>query len=367
MAYLKHCEVETRVDHLTVDIQEVCKSYSTIKYWAYIYHDKDDTENHVHIYLNFGKSGVNTSEVAKWFNLPEQQVQKIKGRRTDILKYLIHANDSARHKHQYNPSEVIANFDFSNELALSDIIGNFKDYSYAQMLAYVNTLLPDERKSVFQKLEILWKCHCKWSTLQTDRKIDVIFITGKAGTGKTYYAKKLCDGLGYDYCISSSKNDLMQDYLGQKALILDDLRYTNIDFTDLLKVLDNNTSSSYNSRYSNKVFNGKLIIITSSVPLSYWYPVYRISKDESLIQLYRRIGSYVEVNKEKIVVYNNISDEGRPIGKSQEYVNELSSLVNNKEENSFNVFDAFDKVATLTKINSLSSQLVLVDEEGLPF
>ena len=77
--------------------------------------------------------------------------------------------------------------------------------------------------------------------------------------------------------------------MGQKAIILDDLRDSSFEFEDLLKILDNNTSSSVRSRFANKVFNGEIIIITSSVPLNYWYKDLQFNRTETLDQLYRRI------------------------------------------------------------------------------
>ena len=91
---------------------------------------------------------------------------------------------------------------------------------------------------------------------------------GEKGTGKTTYAKRMLDKLGYDYCVSSSSNDPFQDYLGQDAIIMDDLRDDVFGFADILKILDNHTSSSYRSRFSNKVFNGKMIVITTVIPLN---------------------------------------------------------------------------------------------------
>lgn len=51
---LRHCEIVQDVDKIKVDIQATCMKYRTIKQWAYIIHDKDDTRPHFHIYLNFG-------------------------------------------------------------------------------------------------------------------------------------------------------------------------------------------------------------------------------------------------------------------------------------------------------------------------
>ncbi len=324
---LKQYEIVQNSDLLTVDIQEVCMSYKTIKEWAYIEHNKDDTRPHYHIYLNFGNSGVCHEEVAKWFNVPSNFVNKIKGRKTDMLLYLTHGNESQKHKYQYDPSEVVSNFSFETEIEKSKIIGNFKEYSFAQMLQYVDTLPIADKTKAYNQLEKLWRLECAMLTFNPDRNIEVIFISGKSGTGKTYYAKKLLESLNYDYCISSSSNDPYQDYMGQRAIILDDLRDTAFEeLSDLLKILDNNTSSSVRSRFSNKVFNGKMIIVTSSVPLCYWYSKYRNNSIDTLDQLYRRFNAYVEVKDKEILVYNGVGKDGKPAGEPKRYYNEVYDL-----------------------------------------
>jgi hypothetical protein len=171
---------------------------------------------------------------------------------------------------------------------------------------------------------------CQLLTLNSDRQLQVIFVTGKGGTGKTYYAKKILDDNNFDYCVSSSSNDPFQDYMGQRAIILDDLRDKSFEFEDLLKVLDNDTASSVKSRFTNKVFNGDIIIITSSVPLVYWYKhgSTRVDFDE-LTQLYRRIGSYVVVTDDDITVYDGVDEVGKPKGLGVIYKN---NLIKNKSE-----------------------------------
>lgn len=352
---LRHMEIVQDADKLKVDIQQTCMQYKTIKQWAYILHDKDDTRPHYHIYLNFHPSSANTADVAKWFQLSytdekgvehsgEQFIEKVKGRKTDVLLYLTHGNDSQKYKHQYSPSEVVCNFDFESEIATAKIVGDFENYSYAQQLKYVNSLPVSEKAKAYTLLRKLWDLHCQCLSLQTDRKIDVVFITGKGGTGKTFYAKKMLNNLGYDYCVSSSSNDPFQDYAGQMAIILDDLRDTAFeDLEDLLKILDNNTQSSVRSRFNNKVFNGKMIVITSSVPLCYWYPRYQYTRD-SLEQLYRRIGSYIEVTTETVTVYSEgCLKNGKPKGNGRVYRNEVQDFVGKKDKG-FDVTAVFDSM-----------------------
>ncbi len=107
-------EIVTDVDKLNVDLQETFMKYKTIKQWAYIIHDKDDTRPHYHIYLNFGKSSCDTKLVAEWFKIDENFINKVKGRKTDMLQYLTHSNDSQQNKHQYSIDEVVSNFDFAS-------------------------------------------------------------------------------------------------------------------------------------------------------------------------------------------------------------------------------------------------------------
>ena len=339
----KHCEVVTNVSHLKVDIQAVIRSKKSIKQWAYILHDKDDTEPHYHIYLNFGKTSVEFSDVATWFGLDEQFVNKVEGRKVDMLMYLTQANPGQEHKFQYSPKDVIANFDFESEIAVSKILGNFEQFSYAQQLEYVNSLSVNEKTKAHTQLDKLWKLHCQCLVLKPDRQIEVMFIHGKGGTGKTYYAKKLLEKLGYDYCVSSSSNDPFQDYMGQQAIILDDLRDKAFEFEDLLKLLDNDTASSVRSRFSNKVFNGKIIVITSTVPLAYWYREYQYNMSDTLQQLYRRITSYVVVEEFYVNVYDDLDTRGRPKGNPRVFKNEIPVLKRQKPKKT-NFADVFGEM-----------------------
>ncbi len=356
---LRHLEIVQYKEYLKVDIQQTCKKYATIKQWAYILHDKDDTAPHYHIYLNFGKSSVDTKLVAKWFELGykdektgeehdgTQFIEKVKGRKTDVLSYLTHSNESQKNKHQYSTSEVIANFDFVAEVESAKIIGDFKNHTYAQMLQYIDTLAVTEKPKALNQLKKLWELHCLTASLEKDRNINVMFVTGKGGTGKTYYAKKFLESFNYDYSISSSSNDPLQDYLGQKGLLLDDLRDETFKFEDLLKLIDNDTQSSISSRFHNKVFVGDMIVITSSVPIRFWYKELRTSSLDSLNQLYRRINCYVEVlENEVIVYYDGLDEKGQPKGLGQVFKNEVAEL-KTKKPKKFDFKTAFEKICSV--------------------
>ena len=134
--------------------------------------------------------------------------------------------------------------------------------------------------------------------------MEVIYCYGEPGTGKTVYAKEYCKSLGYDFFISGSSNDPFDGYLGEEAIILDDLRGSCFAFADLLKILDNNTRSQVKSRYYNKVVTCKLIVITSSMNITKLYSMFNdeVNK-EPLEQLKRRCKTVLQFDADNIQLY----------------------------------------------------------------
>ena len=97
-------------------------------------------------------------------------------------------------------------------------------------------------------------------------------------------------------------------------------------FSNFIKMLDNNTDSKVQSRYYNKSLTEcKLIIITSSVPINFWYMKLKSQNSvDSLVQLYRRINTYIEITHEVIKIFDDGLDEnGHPKGKAEIVVNDL--------------------------------------------
>lgn len=317
------CEVVSDTSHLTEDTIKSVLSRACIDKWCYILHDKDTKEDgtfknpHFHVYMHFDDS-IKLSSVARWFGLGESFVSKILGRRFEnALLYAIH--DSQPQKYQYSPESVKASFDYVAELdkmrtvasaasgwktlaekIASGEIRRFNITSYVDVETYVKH--KDKINAAFEYRE-------KSLLVNSERKMDVVYICGSSGSGKTTYAKYIAKEKGLSVCVSSGSNDPLQDYAGQDCLILDDFRSGIFPLSDVLKILDNNTSSSVRSRYHNKFLECSLLIITTTQEIDDFYRCFADQK-EDFFQFKRRCKTLVRVDKKCVTVYCFNPDTG---------------------------------------------------------
>lgn len=295
------------------DLKDMLDSFSFIKQYAYNLHNKEGKE---HYHIMFQCFDALTSErVAKEFNVSENAVEKPKSKKKthkfdDMLLYLIHRNSPE--KYQYDASCVVANFDYmaflqkkENESSVSarkseiiDLIqsGVIKEYNLSQYVtSYEFVKFERVIRSAFAYREKMLK--------NSSRDMRVIYICGTAGSGKTTYAKKIAADKNMDYFISSSSNDIFYGYGGQPCVILDDLRGFSFDFSDLLKLLDNNTNTTVKSRYNNKnLCDVKLLILTTSLELPDFVKSVMGCDGEDIKQIKRRIGTYIRMTKDYFYV-----------------------------------------------------------------
>lgn len=274
-----------------------------------ICHDDEDNV-HYHIVIRFHKNPVPFANIKSKF--PYGMIQGTRNLKNSI-QYLIHKNDKT--KKQYKESDVI-----SNDENISKWFVNTQQQDREEISEYIKMIDRGEIRE-YNQYEIIpidiWSrnkniinnafTHYREKIfMDNNRNIRVVIFTGDTGTGKTTFAKKYCEANNKSYCISSSSNDFMQDYKGQDVMIFDDIRDTDLKFTDMLKVLDNHTRSTVVSRYYNKGFIGDTIILTSYKPLLEWY--HNIDK-ESRLQLYRRITEQYQFREDGIIDIFIFSEE----------------------------------------------------------
>ncbi len=334
----RSCEIVTNIDNLPASdgvsglnlfLNRLNGRPAMIKHYAMIVHDKDkdDAGNskapHIHAILEL-TSGYRFTNIASYFEIPVQQIEVIHAKRpygkkkaTDIglaLSYLTHRN--APDKYQYPDEAVIASegWNWKLERAKSEaritkgelgvILDAINDGTIAlhNLSDYVDIHTYVQNK---KEIDAAFRYKAIKDGTVHDRSIEVIFIHGSSGTGKTTIAKLFCEKQGLDYCVTGSDNDPFQDYSGQHALILDDLRPESFAPNDLLKILDNNTGSLVKRRYHNITLDVRVIIITSTTDIDNYFDQYYT---EDIIQLRRRCKTKIEISPETVTIYEYQSD-----------------------------------------------------------
>ena len=362
------------IDDIKHMVAGICDRYTNTKY-AYITHDKDQSPDgpapvHYHILLKFANP-VPFKYIKEAF--PYGNIEPARSTNA-CVQYLIHKNNPE--KAQYDKMLIYTNYDpdafaklFTNdnklqkvneadELArvLEDIEARrCRRYNYFD---YVDLSLWSKHKS--QLINALEYAETK-ASCNPDRDLDVWFFTGNSGDGKTTlakaYAKQLCNDYGFNgVAVSSSSNDPFNHYGGQDVIILDDLRDNAFTFQDLIKILDNHTVSSVRSRFNNKIFTGKLIIITSWQDLDKWYQ--GISENKK--QLYRRITKYFKVTTTDVTEYDIVPEGNNSYRK--EFISQSMNMLLYK----FNkISKEYSKKYDMTKLQRFEAQRNYLAEQGI--
>lgn len=383
---MRNCEIVQQIKYLPggsdkwkETLEEKLNSNKRIVHWCYIVHDKDTDENgnpkepHIHLLLVLDDS-YESSTIGGYVGVEKNFVQKIKqkqfaGRRmkSDIggaISYLTHRN--APDKHQYDDSEVVAQpgYDWQAIRAKSEAL-QAENKSYRNVLEKIEqgeirhyNLMDNVSMAMYMahKLDFERAFEYREAKLKSNpnRKIDVIYISGDPGAGKTTLAKQLCEKRGLSYCLSGSTRDPVQDYDGQDALILDDLRSEAFPLSDLLKLLDNNSNSSVSARYHDRWLEVKLIIVTTVLPIQRFHELY-CNPSEPVEQLMRRCTTAIDLSISEMCVcsYEPKKREYRLIGKGrnpilpqyrQDVQDKKSRLVNLCNELGVSYIEDYDSV-----------------------
>ena len=304
------------------------EKFDIIKEYCYIIHDQDIYEEdgnghqkgdlkpaHIHLLLKFEKNQPQRIKyIAKWFDIKENFVSRIKCTWKSACLYQIHYNN--KEKHQYEMTDVKANFNYESYIKESrqkdakkqkqieiDIFierilsGDIREYN--KTLEIPHKLLVDYQR----KFDSAFKVRSEYlQATQKDRQTECIYISGYSGTGKTTLAKQIADSKNLAYFVSSGSNDIMDGYGQEPCLIIDDIRPSCLGLSDLLKMLDPHVASSVKSRYKNKYLNAELVILTTVLDINTFYNNVFAEHDEPITQLKRRCSTYIRMDKESIYI-----------------------------------------------------------------
>ena len=320
-------------------IKPILDEWTCVSKYAFILQDRckredgTDKEPHIHCMIAF-KSPVPTTAILNKFNSKTfdkydnnhttpvvdddntpciwvGQLEKIKSWDSAIA-YLTHENRTD--KTRYSRDEIVANYDFNADIEKA--LNPIKD----ERLNAIITAINDEKMRRYNYMDFVTaQEYVKYKrqiedafAYVNDRNISkgmvknmrVMYLYGDSGTGKTTYARHFCEDHNLSYYVSSGSNDIVDGYGGQDVLIVDELRPSTMGLSDLLKLLDNNTTSTVKSRYYNKcIAYCKFIIITSVLDIdSFFRNVFKEEK-EPIVQLKRRCETLMKFTHEKIYIY----------------------------------------------------------------
>lgn len=271
---------------------DICNNYDSIKKCSIFFHDKEEKKPHYHLYIHLGTSR-DIDYICKIFSIEKNYIENVKGRWSDCMLYGFHYN--ATDKYIYDNSCVVYEknncaFEIANKCYnKTDIKEKITSYANGEINynSLKSLLSTEDFLKNFSLIENAKKLN-KENSININRNIKVYTISGESGSGKTTLAKYLAESKGLSVYISSSGANFLDDYNGEDVLIIDDFRGSYMDFSDFLKLLDNNTASFIRARYHNIMPFFKYIIITSINAPTQYYSSYFLN-GEPIKQLIRRI------------------------------------------------------------------------------
>lgn len=299
--------------------------------YAIVLHDKDKNSDgtlvapHIHAMLCF-KNARSIANIAKLIGDKPQYIEKWSNDANNGFAYLCHRTSSAAAKYQYEPSSIIANFDYSAliEEIEKKIAAKNKRVRIEILLdaLYEGEITRDELERAIhgsqygkyapqieriyaKRLRILAEEWRKKATAE-QKTVRMIWIYGNAGVGKSSLAKEYARKTGEPYFVSGSSRDIFQRYEGQHTIILDELRPGVLPYHDFLRLTDpygieNEVMAP--ARYADKAIACDLFIITTPYdPRSFYhaeFPAESVSVDK-FAQLQRRITLVIHMTDDNI-------------------------------------------------------------------
>lgn len=309
-----------------------------LKRWAYVLHDSDETINeegetskraahwHICIWVN---SATTHSAVAKWFDIPENFVEHEKTSWEAMVTYLTHELEPEKHRYDDSEIKVMSGYDWKtdrdmylkrraerissdelDELYRKCANGTIREYDHHK---HISPLVFIKNEIVFRKAFSYFLESVAWKMRKPKR---IMFITGVTGSGKSRLSKRLAEEQGEMPFVTSSGNDAMDGYRGERIVIFDDFRGADWTVEQLLKLTDPYMESKTWSRFKSKsLAAAETIIFTfrshkdmdkidrlihTPPELKEYFELFRNSASEPIGQWYRRVEVFTRVVRREL-------------------------------------------------------------------
>lgn len=321
-------EINKRLKKLRAEEKIISYCYVLHNRDKYTYVDQDKDNNHVagtlktahwHIWLRLPRGKARTrKDIAKWLDVGWTMVQDLEYQFENSIVYATHALHVE--KAQYGIDEVVC----SNDINYAELVQKrVKEYQEAtrQSLLYqrkfeimteiecgkinkfnMHLMITSEEEYQHNKaIKIAMERYERQLQQKTDRNMTCIYISGASRACKTSLAKRICEHLKLTYCVAGAK-DPLQYYMGQQALIIDDVSADTFKWKEFLNLTDNDTATPVASRFKNKMLFCDLLIITANLePYQLVNEIYQEGEDKN--QFFRRFKQYYKVDYSYITEY----------------------------------------------------------------
>lgn len=338
---------------------------TTVKKYVIAKHDQDISEDgtpkqtHFHVFMNYGDASWNYEQVAKWFHVAPEKVQKINSDPNGVTskrgmyfctRYYMHMDQPE--KHYYPASGFLSNVDIEQFLAqeiakdknrtngnrenslLHDLLiqcstGEIMPYNYEKFI-------PGELYALHaQKFKNAWKFYHETLVHNANghRNAQILWFYGPPGTYKSTMGLLFAEELNLPVCVTEPGKDPLNHYADQPIILLEDIKPENWNYEALLSFLSPHQHRGVASRFENKIPFADYIIVTStfSPPAFYEAAPPACPGIDSAAQLYRRINQIWRFSPDTIEIsrYDLSSDRFIAMGTRENpakgYVDELSA------------------------------------------
>ena len=268
-------------------------------------HDKDINNVHCHIIIQ-NSSAIRFSTIKNL--IPYGDIEKQRGSNLQCYEYCLHIDEKSKEteKDQYDDSCIKTNIE---NLGVWKILDN-KLGSRNDLASIVEMIKNGtDNMEILDKYPSQYLLHSKAITAirqdilretkgKTFRKLEVTYIYGSTGVGKTRY---VMEKHGYDnvYQVTSYGTGQFDGYMGEDVIVFDEFR-SSIPIAQMLTFLDG-YPLWLPCRYNNKTALYTKVYIISNIPLSAQYPNVQLDEPKTYDAFLRRINEVYNFDNSKYV------------------------------------------------------------------
>lgn len=270
-------------------IREIVGGMKSVIYWCMADEIGENGTYHTHVYLQ-GRGGINFSTIKKRFD--GGHFEMARGTSAENRDYI--TKSGKWEKTKKSETSVPDTFEEFGEMPverqgrrndIDDLYSMIKDgYSDYQILE----VMPESLLNL-EKLDRVRQVLRYEEFKNTFRQIDVTYMHGTTGTGKT---RSVMEKYGFENVFRvTDYSHPFDGYKGQDVVIFEEFR-SGFSFSDMLNYLDG-YPLELPCRYANKYACYTKVYIISNVPLSQQYPGVQTDSPDSWMAFIRRIKNVI--------------------------------------------------------------------------